>query len=162
MTRPLTGMRLTCTSIGERNTLTCCQFPGGVASPVGGPATITRPSAGESTALGGASWLRSGSRKKKRRKHDKTNRGRPKRGPVSSQTKVVKTAAPRMNGQPAGSIRISGVRLQPDANGLKTKTGSSFPQVAQETNPGFFGGSGGSQMSLGVLERHLLHLIFEG
>ena len=50
VTRPDTGSRLTCTSIGDRKMLTCCHEPGGAASAIAGPATSTRPSAGDSTA----------------------------------------------------------------------------------------------------------------
>ena len=44
--------------------------------------------------------------KKNSRKLETTNRGTPSTAPISSQTKAVITAAPRMKGQPAGSIRI--------------------------------------------------------
>ena len=43
--------------------------------------------------------------KKNSRKLETTNRGTPSTAPISSQTKAVITAAPRMKGQPAGSIR---------------------------------------------------------
>ncbi len=49
VTRPDTGTRFTCTSIGDRKMLTCCQVPGGAASATASPATSTRPSAGDST-----------------------------------------------------------------------------------------------------------------
>ena len=52
--------------------LTCCHLPsepsGGAVSPTAGPATSTRPSAGEITSSAAADVRRSGSRKKKRKK----------------------------------------------------------------------------------------------
>ena len=53
--------------------------------------------------------------------------------------------------------------LWPD--GAEVETGSDFRGLKHsgKTKPGFPGeGSGGSKVGLGVLERHLFHLIFEG
>ena len=57
---PTTGMRLTCTSIGDRKMLICCHAPGGRRGRLPPrPATSTRPSAGDSTAsIGGADGAR--------------------------------------------------------------------------------------------------------
>ena len=52
VTRPETGTRFTCTSIGERKMLICRHCPGGAASGTASPATTTRPSAGETTSTG--------------------------------------------------------------------------------------------------------------
>ncbi len=55
-TRPDTGIRLTCTSIGERKIVIWRQSPA-AKLPVGSPATITRPSAGDTTSPGAAATL---------------------------------------------------------------------------------------------------------
>ena len=42
VTRPSTGVRFMCTSIGERKIVICCQSPGGLQRPSVGPAITTR------------------------------------------------------------------------------------------------------------------------
>src|SRR5262249_58305253 len=107
MTRPDTGMRLTCTSIGDRKMLTCSQSPGGDAPLVAGPATSTRPSAGErTTSSGPAGTVRSGSRKKKRNPMARTTNGSASGQPTASPDTKASTSAPPMNGRPAESMRI--------------------------------------------------------
>ncbi len=64
VTRPSTGDRLMCTSIGDRKMVTCFQSPGGDQRPSLGPAIMTRPSAGDTTTPGACGTSRSGSRKK--------------------------------------------------------------------------------------------------
>src|SRR4051812_10334183 len=61
--RPSTGVRLICTSIGERKIVICFQSPGGAQRPSVGPAIMTRPSAGETTSPGSEGTCRSGSKK---------------------------------------------------------------------------------------------------
>ena len=48
---PPTGVRLTWTSIGDRNMLMTCHSPAGAPGQTVSPATITRPSAGDNTRL---------------------------------------------------------------------------------------------------------------
>ena len=56
VTRPATGDRLMCTSIGDRKIVICFHGPGGAHPSSAGPAIITRPSAGDTTRS--ASWAR--------------------------------------------------------------------------------------------------------
>src|SRR5207249_46221 len=63
MMRPDAGIRFTCTSIGERKMLTCCQSPGGAALAVAAPATSTRPSAGDRTLSSSDGEVRSEERR---------------------------------------------------------------------------------------------------
>src|SRR6185295_15865903 len=93
------------TSIGDRKMLTCCHDPGGVESATAGPATSTRPSAGDSTASSSDGETRLGSRKKNRKKP-----ARRKNGAATSHAPAMPHAratasAPPMNGQAAGSMR---------------------------------------------------------
>src|SRR5439155_1520621 len=63
------------TSIRERKMLICSHAPGGAASASAGPATSTRPSAGDSTLCSSTGDTRSGSRKKKAKNRPNTTRG---------------------------------------------------------------------------------------
>jgi hypothetical protein len=103
---PPTGIRLMCTSIGDRKMLICCHSLDGKDCAVDGPATITRPSAGDRTASGAAEIWRSGSRKKKRKKVVRPSRTSPYAVPAKNAATMAITSPPRMKGQPAGSIRI--------------------------------------------------------
>ena len=76
--------------------------------------------------------------------------------------RAVITAAPRTKGQPAGSIRIRVVSGSVAGRGQKVETGSNFRHSQPKLNPVSQARSGGSEVGLGVLERHLLHLILEG
>ena len=65
---------------------------------------------------------------------------------------------------PAGRVDSHRVVSSLLLDEAETETGSDFRGLnTAETKPGFSGRtSGGSEVSLGVIERHLLHLIFEG
>ena len=67
VTTPVTGMRLTWTSAGDRKMLIWCQVAWGAASGSASAAIMTRPSAGDTTSSGPTVVSRSGSRKKKRK-----------------------------------------------------------------------------------------------
>src|SRR5208282_2220322 len=68
---PETGARFTCTSKMERKMLTRCP---GRPSSCSGVTTMTRPSAGETTASGSCGMSRSGSRKKYSTKSPKSTK----------------------------------------------------------------------------------------
>ena len=105
VTRPETGMRLTCTSIGDRKMLICCQSPGGARRAATSPATSTRPSAGDSTSLavGGRRADRDRGRRTRRTRQSTTKGDRPDRPPATQPTARPRTSAPPMNGT-AGRI----------------------------------------------------------
>jgi len=87
--------------------LICCQRSDGNAWVVEAPATITRPSAGESTAVSGAEIGRSGSRKKNRKNVVSTSRTMPTAGVTSQSVTIARRRPPMTKGQPAGSMRMS-------------------------------------------------------
>ena len=108
VTRPETGMRLTCTSIGDRKMLICCQSPGGAAS-AAAPAGDEHPAvgrrqhgivarAGRDAAVGIAKEER-----EERAEHHERERERPA---ASDAGDDGEQQAPPMNGSPAGSRRI--------------------------------------------------------
>src|SRR5439155_13031484 len=98
---------LTCTSAGDRKMLIWFHSPGGTACPVGGPATITRPSAGERTAWGVDVGRRSGSGKKNRKNPVRTRNGTAHGRPTSQAASTAPRSAPPMNGYPEASTAIS-------------------------------------------------------
>src|SRR5688500_14362859 len=145
-------MRLMCTSIGDRKMLICCQRSDGKSRLVDAPATITRPSAGESTASGGAFTTRSGSRKKNRKKAESAARTTPSAVLTKNAATSARTTAPRMKGQPAGSMRI-GVKKVQTSVGAKLRTARApekrnrvqfSARCLRKTKPGFWrtGGAG--------------------
>src|SRR5258707_5062541 len=94
-------MRFTWTSIGERKMLICCQAPVGAAPAVAGPATSTRPSAGDRTrslSPGGVRW---GSRKKNAKNAARATSGRAIPRPTAAADASARSKAPPMNGHPA-------------------------------------------------------------
>src|SRR5215813_14588441 len=86
--------------------LICFQEPGGATSAVDAPATSTVPSAGDNTsaavAAGGA--RRSGSRKKNVKNPASTNHGSANHTPSHAPRAMATASAPRMKGNPEGSI----------------------------------------------------------
>src|SRR5206468_4755828 len=117
VTFPDTGMRLTCTAIGERKMLICCHDPGGAAAATAGPATSTRPSAGARTASSppepDAFGRRSGSRKKKMKNAASARNGIAS-AHATAAAAAATTRAPTMKGTPAGSMRVrSAPRVRP-------------------------------------------------
>ena len=105
--RPLTGMRLTWTSIGERKMLICCHVPGR-----GGLRLRVRrdhhPTVGRRDDVircrpSSDGQDRGRSRRKTRRGRAAAGRPGGSRRPARAPARI---AAPAMNGHPAGSIRI--------------------------------------------------------
>src|SRR5262249_28620011 len=107
-TRPETGVRLMCTSIGERKIVICFHVPGGAHRPSLGPAIITRPSAGDTTKPGASGMWRSGSRKKYAMKPPSAANGAAQAKRRMATSNAAGTAAAAMNGYPARSILIEG------------------------------------------------------
>src|ERR1043166_4756520 len=98
--------------------LICCQSAGENVCEVDGPATMTRPSAGETTAESGTFACLSGSRKKNRKNAVSASRTMPNQNPTAKAAMTASTRPPRANGHPAGSIRI-----QKKRPGLFSRTG---------------------------------------
>src|SRR6476646_2288906 len=96
-----------CTSIGDRKMLICSHDPGGAASGTAGPATSTRPSAGDSTASASPGDARSGSRKKKAKNAPSATNGIASTHATAAPDTTASSSAPPMNGRPAGSSRIT-------------------------------------------------------
>src|SRR5690242_13544872 len=86
--------------------LICFHAPGGGAPSVGAPATSTVPSAGDSTsdAVAAAGARRSGSRKKKVKNAPSTRNGNAESRPSHAATPAATASAPRMKGNPDGSM----------------------------------------------------------
>src|SRR5262245_32830123 len=107
--------------------LICCQLPGGYAWPGGVPATITRPSAGASTASVSVVIGRSGSRKKKRNEPVRTRKRIAPPRPMKNSASAARTSEPPINGHPAGSIRMNAmVRECPVRGSGAGRVGAGF------------------------------------
>src|SRR5436190_20807501 len=95
--------------MGERKILICSQAPEGAAPGAAGPATMTRPSAGASTARPACSSSggdRSGSRKKNAKNPASATKSSAGIHPKATPSTSASTSAPPMNGRPAGSRRM--------------------------------------------------------
>src|SRR6185295_1806898 len=79
---------------------------GGAASATAGPATSTRPSAGDRTTSAPAGLIRSGSRKKKAKNRPSATNGIASSHATAAPDTTASNSAPPMNGRPAGSSRI--------------------------------------------------------
>src|SRR5262245_50075315 len=97
--------------------LICCQLPAGLAWPGGVPATITRPSAGASTASVSVVIGRSGSRKKKRNNPVRTRKMTATPRPVNNSARTASRSEPPMNGHPAGSMRMNAMVRECEVRG---------------------------------------------
>src|SRR6266850_5220466 len=151
-------MRLTCTSVGERKMLICCQLPPGHDAPVAAPATITRPSAGDSTASASLVIVRWGSRKKNRKKQVRTRKIAAPPAPMNHSARIARINEPPMNGQPAGSMRIipSYRKMAGEVPGRSSVLWGGRHEPAEFIEP-----SGGAAVLARVLADDGLHLILE-
>src|SRR6185295_6235678 len=140
-------MRFTCTSIGDRKMLICCHLPAGPPCPAGAPATITRPSAGDTTASASFVIARSGSRKKNRKKQASTRKMAAPPAPKNQSARMARINEPPMNGQPAGSMRMC------------VRGGSSDPPEGVQTPD--WGATSGGAMLARVLADHRFHLVLQ-
>ena len=138
--------------------LICCQRSAGNACAVGAPATITRPSAGDSTAVAAAATLRSGSRKKNRKNAGSTSSDDADDGP--DQPERRRGARTSRRGRTASRPGRCAYKRESEFNCPRTRRGPTEPGCRDGTARGTSGCR--RVMAARVLARDLLHLILEG